>query len=245
MVSPIDVAAFLKAFGDEAAAQGFEQTIIAETPAGPVAGFTQHGKGKRRYLSAGIHGDEPAGPLAMLELLKSGFFNTTDHWILCPALNPEGLTRGIRENESGADLNRDYLRLQTAEIMAHSAWLRGNPIPELFISLHEDWESSGFYLYEINLGEDDPTQSRLILEAASQIVGLEEVAEIDGHETRGIGWIYHGDEADLPDSWPEAIFMAKLGCPLSFTFETPSQSPLADRVRAHVCAVKAAIASGG
>ena len=39
------------------------------------------------------HGDEPAGPLAALELLKHGAF---DHgpWRLCPALNPTGLAAG-------------------------------------------------------------------------------------------------------------------------------------------------------
>ena len=40
--------------------------------------------------------------------------------------------------------------------------------------------------------------------------------------------------------WPEAIFLAKHGCPLSFTFETPSQAPLARRIAALGAAVRAA-----
>ena len=47
-------------------------------------------------------------------------------------------------------------------------------------------------------------------------------------------------DADLPNLWPEAIFLAKRGCPLSFTLETPSSGPLEDRIAAHVAAVKAA-----
>ena len=45
---------------------------------------------------------------------------------------------------------------------------------------------------------------------------------------------------DLPENWPEAIFLAKRGCPVSFTFETPSANCLQDRIAAHVAAAKAA-----
>ena len=65
---------------------------------------------------------------------------------------------------------------------------------------------------------------------------------IDDHEVREPGWIFHAAEPDLPDGWPEAIFMAKQRrCMLSFTFETPSRARLEDRIAAHVAAVKAAL----
>ena len=70
-------------------------------------------------------------------------------------------------------------------------------------------------------------------------------ALIDGHEIREAGWIYHAAEADLPDDWPEAIFLAKRGCPLSFTYETPSAMALDARVAAHMAAVRAATAFHG
>ena len=44
----------------------------------------------------------------------------------------------------------------------------------------------------------------------------------------------------MPHGWPEAIFLAKHGCPLSFTFETPSHLPLPRRIAALVAAVHAA-----
>ena len=48
--------------------------------------------GPRRhlYLSAGIHGDEPAGPLALLELIRSDALPRDAHVWLCPCLNPTG-----------------------------------------------------------------------------------------------------------------------------------------------------------
>jgi hypothetical protein len=64
---------------------------------------------------------------------------------------------------------------------------------------------------------------------------------LDGHVVREPGWIHHAAEADLPNEWPEAIFMAKLGCPLSFTFETPSSRRLSRRVAAQVAAVRAVL----
>ena len=60
------------------------------------------------------------------------------------------------------------------------------------------------------------------------------------------GWIYHEAKADFPDSWPEAIYMAQRGCPLSFTFETPScAAELGDRVAALVAVVEAALRLAG
>lgn len=64
---------------------------------------------KRILLLAGIHGDEPSGPRIILESLpeiqkynKSGGVNID----IMPAINPYGLSRGIRENKKGKDLNR-------------------------------------------------------------------------------------------------------------------------------------------
>src|SRR5438874_5649431 len=68
------------------------------------------------YLSTVIHGDEPAGPLAVRELLRENQWpDRADIW-LCPCLNPTGFPLNRRENAAGIDLNRDYRSLQSAEI---------------------------------------------------------------------------------------------------------------------------------
>jgi len=235
-----DLTGFQLAFRHAAEAAGFSATVLVELEAGPVVVWERLGEGRRVYLSAGIHGDEPAGPLAMLELMRMGFFGSELSWALCPVLNPTGLARGTRENGDGVDLNRDYWQRATAEVAAHTGWLEGEAVPDLFISLHEDWESTGFYFYEINLGEDEPMRAGKILAAASEWFAAESGPLIDGHDARTDGWIYHAAEPDLPEGWPEAIGLAKMGCPLSFTFETPSHAALEIRVAAHVAAVQAA-----
>lgn len=231
---------FLATFAREAEAAGFVPECLAELGAGPLMAWELPAEGPRVYLSAGIHGDEPAGPLALLGLLREGFFTPSLHWLICPALNPGGLAVNTRENGEQVDLNRDYWIRSTREVTAHVAWLDSRPAPDLFISLHEDWETHGFYFYEINLHADDPERARKILEATCPWFCAEPGPEIDGHESREPGWIYHAAEPDLPEGWPEAIYLAKKGCPLSFTFETPSHAALADRVAAHMAAVRAA-----
>ena len=131
------------------------------------------------------------------------------------------------------------------EVAAHTAWIDRLRTPDLFISLHEDWETTGFYFYEINLHEDRPERARHILEAVSLWFPAEPGPEIDGHDVRSDGWIYHAAEPDLPEGWPEAIYLAKKGCPVSFTFETPSRTRLPHRVAAHTAAVKSACSSLG
>jgi murein peptide amidase A len=226
-------------FRKAAEAAGFAAVVLADLNHGSLIVWERPGKGRRVYLSAGIHGDEPAGPLALLDLLKEGFFGDGTHWILCPALNPSGLAAGTRENSDGHDLNRDYWLRETPEVAAHAGWLDKMVTPDLFISLHEDWETTGFYFYEINLREDQPERAQQILGAVSGWFAPESGPEIDGHEVRADGWIHHAAEPDLPEGWPEAIYLAKMGCPLSFTFETPSRAALQLRVAAHAAAVKA------
>jgi hypothetical protein len=232
---------FLHAFTREVEAAGFVPEILTELAAGPLVAWERPAAGPRIYLSAGMHGDEPAGPLALLELLRGGFFSGEFHWLICPALNPGGLSLQRRENAEGVDLNRDYWLRSTREVAAHRSWLDTMGAPALFISLHEDWETSGFYFYEINLGEDDPDRASAIIDATRPWFPPEPGPEIDGHRARAPGWIYHAAEPDLPEGWPEAIYLAKQGCPISFTFETPSQAPLASRVAAHAAAVTAAV----
>ncbi len=234
MRDDFDWPGFTSAFARAAEACGFSGETLLETEDGPLVAWERKGHGPVVYLSAGIHGDEPAGPLAALEMMERGLFPGNFHWLICPALNPGGLAAGTRENRAGQDLNRDYHLLQTPETISHARWLMGKPVPDLFVSMHEDWETSGFYFYEINTGCDTPPRSGSILESVLPFFPAEPGGLIDGHEVRGPGWIFHCADPDLPDSWPEAIWLAKRGCPLSFTFETPSMARLADRVGAQI-----------
>src|SRR5262249_24471650 len=66
--------------------------------------------GSRIYISAGIHGDEPAGPLAARQLLEENEWPPDASLWLLPCLNPTGFQLHRRENAEGIDLNRQYLQ---------------------------------------------------------------------------------------------------------------------------------------
>jgi len=88
--------------------------------------------------------------MAALQLLLDNFWPPEMELWLCPCLNPTGFVLNRRENEAGADLNRQYLEPTQPETLAHIAWLKKQPYFDLCLCLHEDWESHGFYLYELN-----------------------------------------------------------------------------------------------
>jgi protein MpaA len=68
------------------------------------------------YASAGIHGDEPAGPLAIHRLIADNALPAHAWLWVCPCLNPTGFQRNTREAASGQDLNRDYRQPHTPEV---------------------------------------------------------------------------------------------------------------------------------
>ena len=92
---------------------GFRTEHFGEADGCPLFALTKRTPGPRPriYLSAGIHGDEPAPPLALLELIEAGVFDARANWFLCPLLNPAGFLRATRENaEAGSDLIQQRLK---------------------------------------------------------------------------------------------------------------------------------------
>ena len=64
----------------------------------------------RVILSAGIHGEEPAGVYALLEFLNQGIVKFLNHFsfLILPCINPYGFTRGVRFSRDVFDLNRSF-----------------------------------------------------------------------------------------------------------------------------------------
>jgi predicted deacylase len=119
----------------------------------------------RILLSAGIHGEEPAGVYALLDFLNRGISPYLDHFsfLILPCINPYGFTRGVRFASGVADLNRSFGNgTGVPEVAAVKELLRRFPGPyRLAIDLHEtdtfmprgekpstEAIPAGFYLYE-------------------------------------------------------------------------------------------------
>ena len=209
----------------------------------PAGRATSTGTGAPHvYLSAGIHGDEISGPLALLEMLRqTDFFAAFDATIF-PMLNPDGLARGVRGNADGIDLNRDYRNSKSAEIASHIDALKTLGRFDAAMMLHEDFEGTGAYLYELNdelasilgdeivaaMGHHVPIDTRPV---------IENVPARDGVISRRDLLAIHGRIEDRPD-WPEAIYLSVHHTQVAYTTETPAPFPLGQRVQAQIAAVK-------
>jgi protein MpaA len=224
-----------------AAAQGFRVEPFGEADACPLVAFTRRTPGARRriYLSAGIHGDEPAGPLALLAMLETGRFSAAADWLICPLLNPAGFNRRQRENADGVDLNRDYRSLRSTEIAAHIRWLNRQPNFDLALCLHEDWEATGFYLYELNPGQR-PGLAEPMIEAVRPICPIDPSGLIDGRPAQN-GILRPSADPATRELWPESIYLQAHHTRLSYTIETPSGFPLEQRISALAAAADVAI----
>ena len=194
----------------------------------------------RIYISTGVHGDEPAGPLAALKLIREDRWPERAEIFLLPCLNPDGFALNRRENAGGIDLNRDYRNPQTAEVRAHITWLERQPKFDLYLCLHEDWESHGFYLYEQN-PDSKPSPAEKMIQAVQKICPIELSENIEGRAAKG-GIVRPTILPHERPDWPEAFYLITRKSRQGYTLEAPSDFPLQTRVDALVTGVNAALA---
>lgn len=206
--------------------------VLSRSPAQPSL---------RVYISTGMHGDEPAGPLAVLDLLRRRTLPEDIAVDIVPLLNPTGLEKKTRENAEGVDVNRDYNAVpRTAEARQHMAWLAGRQW-DLALCLHEDYEATGFYVYEVK-PEAAASQALAVLNAVRELLPIETNPEVDGMPNEN-GLMrpplerLKQDRRDLP----EALWLAFHHVPWCYTFETPSGRYIDKRVRAQTRAVETII----
>jgi len=231
-----------------AKAVGFEIEEVGPHAPVPLLAFRRPAKGdpagEPLYLSAGIHGDEPAGPLALLSLLEHDLLPRNRAIDMLPLLNPQGLRDGTRTNALGVDLNRDYRNATSHEVRCHRHWLDFHqPRYALTVCLHEDWEAKGFYAYELG-PPGERTLLRPVLEAVAGVHPLDPSPEIDGlPAAEGMITPPPAEELLLVEEWPEAFLLWRDHGPRHHTYETPSKEwDLDARRAAHVTAIRAVLA---
>ncbi len=187
----------------------------------------------RLAIFAGIHGDEPAGVHAVVDLLRA---LEADPWVgrayrihIYPMCNPTGYEDGTRHSRSGLDLNREFWRgslepevgIIERELLLHK--FHG------IISLHSDDTSDGLYGFMRGA-----TLTKYLLEpalaAAEAALPVNQAATIDGfHAVNGIiETAYHGILTAPPGSSPS---------PFEIILESPQHAPLNLQRKAFVLAL--------
>lgn len=189
------------------------------------------------YISTGVHGDEAAAPWGLLawaeahvDQLRQGSF------LLCPCLNPVGLTLNTRADHRGLDINRRFHIKRDPLMGPWQKLIRAHPL-RLGLCLHEDYDGQGCYIYE--LGRQREPFSTYILAAVAPIIGPDPRTKIDISIARK-GIIRR---KILPSDFtgPEAVVLHQLGCPVTLTFESPSEFALDIRVQAQRRCIEATL----
>lgn len=192
----------------------------------------------RLGLFTGIHGDEPAGPLAAARLLgcltREPHLAAGYHLTVYPTINPHGLSAGTRHDQHGFDLNREFwkessrpvVRLLEQELRA--ARFQG------IIALHADDTCEGLYGYAHGrlLNEE---LLRPALRASGQHLPMDERPLIDGFiATEGvIHYCFPGVLSAPPDQHP---------APFDIILETPAKADESLQAAAMVDGVLAILA---
>ena len=244
----LDVNTVLQRLQQSARDQGFNCKSLAEQSGMVLPIFTREASradAPRVYISTGMHGDEPAGPLTILHLLEQEFFSREIDWTIFPMLNPAGFKLNQRENHKGIDLNRDYLNPETKEIKAQIDYIEDQKVWDLALILHEDWESEGFYLYDLPTKLTEGWAKTIVDKVATKCPidltpEIDEMSASDGIISPRLDSINR--EKKLQGSWPEAIYLyEKEKISGTYTFEAPSSYDIPTRVAALGTAIQTSV----
>ena len=235
-----DVSALLRRWQLLARKARLSVTEFLSTESGPVLAFetrAAHQQAPAVYLSAGVHGDEAAAPWALLHWAEQSISKLRDSsFLILPCVNPDGLARNTRADHRGLDINRRFHLPRDPLAGPWRRWLARRPMVAGFC-LHEDYDAQGCYLYE--LSHQKRPLSEPVMEAVAAIIPPDLRGTIEGSKAkRGII-----RRKVLPEGLlgPEAIVLHKLGCPVTFTFETPSEFALDHRIHAQRTCIEATI----
>ena len=191
------------------------------------------------YISAGIHGDEPAATEGLLAWAQKNatLLRHLDLTIF-PCLNPWGLVNNCRLDSKGRDLNRCYHRRDIPQITAQRRLLKGRHF-RLALNLHEDYDAWGTYIYEVH-GPQPFLGESLIASVASHLP-YDTRKTIEGRRTKAGLIRAKIDRATLP-GLPEALYLHGQHADRTFTIETPSEFHIDDRITVQVATIESAIA---
>lgn len=124
---------------------------------------------KKVLITGGVHGDEPAGVEAVLQFLERDNTELLKKYafVVIPCVNPSGYVHNTRENRDGVDINRSFETDEVSEVAIVKKAL-GETQFSLAIDFHEDYEATGFYLYE---GKQDAQYIGPVLADAAKSIG--------------------------------------------------------------------------
>ena len=172
--------------------------------------------------------------MALLEGDRRGLLDNLKLEVI-PCLNPFGYVHNTRHNADMIDINWAFANREVPEIGILRSLVRGRRF-EAVIDLHEDWESPGYYLYEMR--RDAPLIGQEIARRVAYICPLNTNPCIEGAPARA-GVIHPDPESEAArrgEGVPIAMYNRHTDHLL--TLETPTMEPMERRVKAHLAALE-------
>jgi murein peptide amidase A len=190
------------------------------------------------YLSAGVHGDEPAAPWALLawawnhqHLLRERAF------LIAPCLNPDGLLQNTRLDEKQRDLNRLFHTQRISWLKTWHTQLQRHEL-RLALCLHEDYDARGCYVYSTGNGTR-PLVAEVMAEV-NELLPCDPRRKIEGQSAKS--GVIHFNTVPTHVVGPEALVLQqRYGCPITLNFETPSEFDLDQRMEAQQHFIQASL----
>lgn len=207
------------------------------------------------HVTTGVHGDEPAGPWALLSIVDSGLLSERFAYRIWPCTNPSGYRAGTRVNAEGNDINRSFtMEAATPESRAIMTRNAGSRFA-LALDLHEDFEAEGFYCYEPVVDGSAPFSRAILQQMEASGLPIQELDHVFdlGYPTdesraahlrtleRGRVLVNAAAEIRFFPGLPLSLHLLRSATRRYVTAETPRRQPWDDRIAMHRIAVVAAL----
>lgn len=205
-------------------------------------------------LAAGVHGDEPAGPWALLSIVRDGLLDRRCSYRIWPCTNPSGYRAGTRANAEGHDINRSFHKGGTTPEARAMIVANRDRTFALSLDLHEDFEADGYYCYEPVVGGETPFGAAMIRaldDAGLPVQELDDAFDLgyppEAHHLRDLarGHIRNDPDAEREffEVTPYSIHLLRKSATYAMTLESPRRRPWHDRVAMHRTAATAVLAA--
>ncbi|MYF99874.1 M14 family metallocarboxypeptidase [Candidatus Poribacteria bacterium] len=206
------------------------------------------------YVSAGIHGNEPAGVECAVRLIEHLADTTYQNsfrlplkefnWLISPCDNPYGYEQDTRENALGNDLNRMFgtpNRCIETEFITELL-LRTQTHPKtkiaLALDLHEDTDSIGFYLWERRSSTSTPI-GNAVVKHIEDICHINREPMIENHRNEN-GVITLLDTVTTK-GWTRGRYLAEQIQTRCLILETPTILDPEIRIKVHMTAIETSV----
>lgn len=198
-------------------------------------------------ITAGFHGEEPAGPLTLLEHLPEVLEHARMRGVglrIYPNINPSGFEVGSRYNKSGEQPNNDFLRYEITpgvwigelhsgqeeflrwelaeggpkETLVLRKELESQPPPHSTLDIHQDRYIEGALTYAYVFGPSSAYEP--LVERSSEYLPVARNMQVDTHHRTDSSGLIVAHDGSVTD------YLWRRGVPYCATLETTTHSPM-------------------